>query len=56
MKDQKFALVMSAEDKTTLHDLAYQERVSAAELLRRLIAQAAKQTPPSAVDRVADAA
>lgn len=47
MKDQKFALVMSAEEKAALHDLAYRERVSAAELVRRLIWIAAQKAPPT---------
>jgi hypothetical protein len=53
MKDQKFALVMSAEEKTALHDLAYRERVSAAELVRRLIWIAA-QKAPSTVHPISD--
>lgn len=37
MKDQKFALVMTAEDKRQLDALARQERISQAAVLRRLI-------------------
>lgn len=43
MKDQKFALVMTAEDKRQLDDLARQERISQAAVLRRLIWAAAQQ-------------
>lgn len=41
MKDQKFALVMTTEDKRALDNLARQERISQAAVLRRLIWQAA---------------
>lgn len=43
MKDQKFALVMTAEDKRQLDALARQERISQAAVLRRLIWAAAQQ-------------
>ena len=43
MKDQKFALVMTAADKRQLDDLARQERISQAAVLRRLIWAASQQ-------------
>jgi len=43
VKDQKFALVMTAEDKRQLDDLARQERISQAAVLRRLIWAASQQ-------------
>lgn len=40
-KDERFGLVMTGEERKALDDLARQERISQAAVLRRLIWQAA---------------
>lgn len=51
-KIEKFGLVMTVEDKQALDDLARQERISQAAVLRRLIWQAAtKAAQPQEVSR-----
>lgn len=55
-KIEKFGLVMTREERQALDDLARQERISQAAVLRRLIWQAAQKTLPTAPYRVGDAA